>query len=264
MSAQICTPTGEQCYDCADYSSAFACIDKIKISDMAVATELEIEASLDSQCEQILIPADFVPCNGAPYTQAINLTNIISGATGSPLGGTFWTPIDFGDSYAGCWYKFNTDLVITRSDFAEFFTAAGISGDTFTIPGMIGKLPMGAGTGFCNSAEVTGTQNSQVTIGCENLPACTIQINDPSHIHEVRFPMNQDADDGSQTRTIHHGADPVTGGDEVKWLRAFPSATGITATHKVGTGGNGTPVALSVRPWSICGNWYMKLSNSCS
>lgn len=258
---QVCVPEGNQCYDCADYSGAFACLDKIKISDMAEATELEVQTAVESPCEKILIPAEFVPCSGTPFTQAINLSTIISGATGSPLGATFWTPIDFGDSYGGCWYKFNTDLVITRADFSDFFTAAGIAGDTFTIPGMQGKFPMGAGTGYANVGEVTGSANSQVTLACTNLPACQIQINDPGHTHVTRLQTNRNADDGNDYLTID--LDDI-GGDYLKDRVSFPSATGITATHKVGSGGNGTPTPFSIRPWSVGGTWYIKISNNCA
>lgn len=258
---QVCVPEGNQCYDCADYAGAFACLDKIKISDMAVATELEIQTAVESPCEQVLIPAEFVPCNGTPFTQAISLSTIISGATGSPLGATFWTPIDFGDSYGGCWYKFNTDLVITRADFSDFFTAAGIAGDTFTIPGMQGKYPMGAGTGYATVRQILGSSNSTVTLGCNNLPSCQIQINDPGHSHVTNILVNKNADDGNDFLTIDRdGQDP----EEIRGHLSNSSATGITATHRVGDNNNGTPVGFSVRPWSVAGVWYIKLSNNCA
>lgn len=260
--AQVCVPEGQHCYDCDAYRGAFACIEKVKISDMATATELEIEAALDSECERILVPVEFVPCNGTPYTQNIDLRDIVgTSGGGNPLGATFWTPIDFGNIYSGCWYKFNTDLVITRADFADFFTAAGIAGDSFTIPGMQGKLPMGAGNGYCTNQEIVGTANSEVTIGCENLPACQIQINDPGHSHVTRLQTNRNADDGNDYLTID--LDDI-GGDYLKDRTSFPSATGISAVHKVGQSGNGTPTAISVKPWSICGSWYIRLSNNCS
>ncbi len=261
MTAQVCTPEGEHCYDCSDYAGAFACLDKIRISDMAVTTQLELSAAIESECESVLIAADFVPCNGDPYTQAIDVSNLISAAAvTSPIGATFWTPIDFGDSYGNCWKKFNKDLTITRVDFPDFFTVAGLTGDVFTVSGMEGKMAMGSGDNYCNNNAVTGDSDNKFKIGTENLPKFTIDINDPGHAHSIKFPLERDAEEGNDSNSYDSAIPP----DGTKTFDSNANKTGITATPRVGSGGNGSAVAISVRPWSVCGSWYIKLSNDCA
>lgn len=257
---EICIAQGEQCYNCEDYAGAFACLPKIKISGMSVLSELELQTELNNECGDVRIAASVIPCDGEPYTTAISLKDVVNSVGGGmPLVSTFWTPFDLGDIYNGCWYKFNEDLYITRAEFPDFFDAAGIAGDSYTIPGMKGKYAMGSGSGYCNNGEVTGSADSEVTLDCENLPACPIQINDPGHKHLGRYGVSKDAEDGDEKRTTHNDLD--SGTRDVQIDTAF---TGITATHKVGSGGGGNPVALDVQPWSICGSWYIKLSNECN
>lgn len=256
---QICNPVGEQCFNCEDYTEAFACLDKTKISQMPELSELELGTLLDSECDDVRVPAAVVPCNGTPYNISVSLKDLGKGGGGSPLVSTFWTPLDLGDTYLGCWLKFNETQILTRTEYPDFFEAANIVGDSYTLEGMKGKFPMGAGTGYCNAGQIIGNQNSSITLGCQHLPSCQIQINDPSHSHQVIFPYEKDAEDGSGTNTFDSHTPPAN----TRNLGASPAFTGITATHKVGQGGNGNPVAIDVKPWSICGYWYIKVSNDC-
>jgi hypothetical protein len=257
--AQVCTPTGEQCYDCADYAGAFACLDKIRISDMAVASAIELAQAIESECTSVLVAADFVPCNGEPYTQAIDVSNLITAsAVTSPIGATFWTPIDFGDSYGSCWRKFNRDLTVTRTDYPDFFTVAGISGDTFTIKGLEKKYPVGAASDFVNGNEIIGSADNRFTIGVENIPAFTIDIHDPGHGHNTIIGEDREGTNGSITPSFE--ADSGKKGFK-KYLTTEGNHTGITATARVGQ--NGAPVPITSMPWSVGGFWYIKLSNDC-
>ena len=38
---RLCIPNGETCVDCSEYAAAFSCLPKIKISDMAIISELD-------------------------------------------------------------------------------------------------------------------------------------------------------------------------------------------------------------------------------
>jgi len=260
---EICIPTGDQCYNCEDYAGAFACLKKIKISGMSVLSELELQAALGNECGDIRVAASVMPCEGGAYTTAVSLKDLVGSiGGGNPLAGTFWTPFDLGNVYQGCWYKFNKDLLISRTEFPEFFTAAGISGESYTIKGMEGKLAMGSGTNYCNNSEILGNSGSDVTLSCENLPSCAIQINDPAHKHRFYLGLDKEGTNGTTQTSIEVDSDKkgfVTDYNDTE--KAF---TGITATHKVGQGGNGNPVAINVQPWSQCGSWYIKLSNDCN
>ncbi len=261
---EVCIAQGEQCYNCEDYAGAFACLPKIKISGMSVLSELELQTELNNECGDVRFAASVIPCDGDPYSVAISLKDVVNSiGGGSPLVSTFWTPFDLGDVYNNCWYKFNEDLYITRAEFPDFFEAAGIAGDTYTIAGMKGKTAAGSGTGYCNNGEVIGNSNNEVTLDCENLPGCPIQITDPGHQHPFRFPANRDASDGNEVRTIHWGA-PQFEADELKSLVTDSAFTGITATHQVGSGGSGNPVPIELNPYRQCGSWYIKLGSECN
>lgn len=262
--SEICIAQGEQCYNCEDYAGAFACLPKIKTSGMSVLSELELQTELNNECGDIRIAASVIPCAGDPYSTGVSLKDVVSAAGGGmPIAATFWTPFDLGGAYNGCWLKFNENLTVTRAEYPDFFDATGIAGDSYTIAGMKGKTPAGSGFGICNNGEVVGNQNNEVTLDCENLPACQIQISDPGHLHGFKFPANRDADDGSNTRTIHWGANQFDA-DELKSLVTDSAFTGITAVHKVGQGGNGNPAAINVQPYRQCGSWYIRVSNNCS
>lgn len=249
--------TKADCYDCDDYRAAFACLKKMKVSDATQATDLEVEAAVDSECDEIIIPAVFKSCNGESSNRNITYKQLMAGAGGSPVGMTFWTPIDYGDVYMGCWYRFNADLTIARADFLEFFEASGIVGNSYIIPGMADRYPSGAGNS-CGYGHVTGNPSSTIQLSCDNLPACPIDIHDPGHRHLYHFPLSRDADDGNDDRTWdddYESTDP---------RYTEPATTGITASHRVGVGGSGNPAAINVRPWSVCGAWYIKLSSDCN
>jgi len=258
---EICIAQGEQCYNCEDYAGAFACLPKIKISGMSVLSELELQSALSDECGDIRIAASVIPCAGDPYTTAVSLKDIASSiGSGSPLVSTFWTPFDLGNVYNGCWYKFNEDLTVTRAEFPDFFDAAGIAGDSYTIKGMKGKTAAGSGSGFCTNGEVIGNASNSVTLDCENLPGCPIQINDPGHSHLVPT--------YSSTLVTQKYEVAKTDNPENWDYREAPytqaSFTGITATHKVGTGGNGNPAPIELNPYRQCGSWYIRLSNECN
>lgn len=257
---EICIAQGEQCYNCEDYAGAFACLPKIKILGMSILSELELQTELNNECGDIRFAASIIPCDGEPYTTAVSLKDVVASiGGGSPLVSTFWTPFDLGNVYNGCWRKFNEDLSLTRAEYPDFFDAAGIAGDSYTIAGMKGKTAAGSGPGICSNGQVVGNQGNTVTLGCENLPGCPIQINDPGHKHRVLFPLEKDADRGDDTRSWD--SDPNA---ETRELDSQSAFTGITATHKVGQGGNGNPVAIDVQPYRQCGSWYIKVSNECN
>lgn len=257
---QICNPVGEQCFNCEDYTEAFACLDKTKISQMPELSELELGILLDSECDDIRVPAAVVPCNGTPYNISVSLKDLGKGGGGTPIGFMQFSEFDFGDKY-GCWLKVNETQILTRTEYPDLFTAANIAGDSYTFNGKKGQYPLGAGAGICNAGQIVGNQNSSITLGCEHLPSCQIQINDPKHTHNAIWGGNRDAEGGDNKTTLERKDAREA---QTQWpVYVEPAATGITATHKVGQGGNGNPVAIDVKPWSFCGYWYLKVSNDC-
>lgn len=251
--AETCL-TAQECYDCSNYKSAFACLKKMKISDMTAATDLEIQEINDSECDELVIPAVKKNCAGDSENRSVTLSQL-SGGSG-PIGMTFWSPVDFGENYNGCWYKFNEDLVITKTDFPDFFDAAGITAETFTIPGMEGKFAMGAAAG--GYTVVGGNASNETSLTCENLPSCPINITDPGHTHTVTFPIQSDHEKSSG-RTSYSPANP----EATPSLPCSTATTGITAEMEVGDGGSGNPIAINVQPWNVGGAFYIKLSNNC-
>lgn len=81
----ICQPINE-CYNCDEYTGAFECLNKTKISQMPELSELQMQDYLDRKCSDIIIPVVSKDCEDSPKNYGLSLKQLVESLRTTSIG----------------------------------------------------------------------------------------------------------------------------------------------------------------------------------